>query len=39
MSALVAELRAALAALVFFSRLPVPAQPLLDADDMRRAAT
>jgi adenosylcobinamide-GDP ribazoletransferase len=39
MSALVAELRAAMAALVFFSRLPVPAQPLLDADDMRRAAT
>jgi adenosylcobinamide-GDP ribazoletransferase len=40
MTALAArELRAFLAALVFFSRLPVPARPLLDAADLRIAAT
>ena len=39
MSALVVELRAIMAAMVFFSRLPVSRWPLLDADDMRRAAT
>jgi len=33
------ELRAMMAALVFFSRLPVPQRPLLEEADLRRAAT
>ncbi len=36
---MIVELRAMMAAVVFFSRLPAPSRPLLDADDMRRAAT
>jgi len=39
MNLLTVELRAMMAAVVFFSRMPAPARPLLDADDMRRAAT
>jgi adenosylcobinamide-GDP ribazoletransferase len=33
------EARALLAAAVFFSRLPVPSRPLVDAADLKRAAT
>ncbi|CAH2604001.1 Adenosylcobinamide-GDP ribazoletransferase [Rhodovastum atsumiense] len=38
MQRLTTEVRAVLAAAVFFSRLPVPRRPLLDAADLRRAA-
>ena len=39
MRRLILEARAVMAAAVFFSRLPVPRQPVLDSEDLRRAAT